>query len=257
MEEPKHRYGIVLGGGGTRGFAHLGVVKALLEKGIEPKIFSGASAGSIAGALLADGKSPDEALEIFKDKRFLSYTTVRFPRKGFMSLEGLGKRLKEVLSVSRIEDLSKPFYIAVSNLNTGKAEYKNTGSISQTVMASSAIPVLFIPVQMNGNVYVDGGLVDNLPVAPIRPLCQKLIVSSLIPVNQRREIKGIKSIISRVAEMATNGNLNNEKSTADLIIEPPALADYEYLSVKKADEIFRVGYEFTMAMDVEFLKTDD
>jgi NTE family protein len=248
----QHEYGIVLGGGGTRGFAHLGVLKALEEKGIKPGILSGASAGSIAGALIADGKSPDEAFRLFKDKGFMSYTSVKFPRRGFFSLEGLGKRLVDILSVKNLEDLQIPFYVAVSNLNSGHAEYLNSGPIARAVMASSAIPVMFTPVEMDGNYYADGGLVDNLPSEPLRDKCDKLIISSLIPVNKDREISSLKSIISRVAEMATNGNLINEKSDADLIIEPPDLANYDYMSVRKADEIFNLGYNYTLNLDIKF-----
>jgi len=247
----KHTYGIILGGGGARGFAHLGVLKALEEKGIKPDIISGASAGSIAGALIADGKTPDEAFQLFKDKAFMSYTSVKFPRRGFFSLEGLAKRLDDILSVKNLEDLQIPFFVAVSNLNTGRAEYLNTGSIARAVVASSAIPVMFTPVEINGNYYADGGLVDNLPAEPLRNKCEKLIISSLIPVNKGREISSLKSIISRVAEMATNGNLINQKQDADLIIEPPDLANYEYLRVRKADDIFNLGYEYTLSLDIQ------
>ncbi len=250
MEKSKYNIGLVLGGGGTRGFAHLGVVKALNEKGIFPDILSGASAGSIVGAMLADGKTPDEILKLFKEKNFFSYTSMMFPRGGFLSLEGLTKRLREVISVEKIEDLATPLYVAVSNLNTGKAEYFNSGSVADIVTASSSIPVLFEPVVLNGSAYVDGGLVDNLPLAPIKSLCRKTIISSLIPVNYSRKIGGIKSVISRISEMVTNSNLNNEKSTADLIIEPPELAKYEYLNVRKADKIFNLAYEYTAAFDL-------
>ncbi|MEA2041635.1 MAG: patatin-like phospholipase family protein [Bacteroidota bacterium] len=249
----KYKYGLVLGGGGTRGFAHLGVLKALRERGIIPDIISGASAGSIVGALIADGKTEDEAFEFFKKKSIFEFSKFRFPRQGFFSLSGLRKNLEEFLSVHNIEDLSIPLYISVSNLYTGKAEYLNSGSVSDTVVASSSIPVLFTPVTIKNELYVDGGLVDNLPLKPLKDICEYIIVVSLIPVNENHKVNGIRSIISRIAEMVTNNNLNNEKADADLIIEPPELSKYEYLSSKRADKVFEIGYEYTKNIEIPFL----
>lgn len=249
----KYKYGIVLGGGGSRGFAHLGVLKALEEKGIKADIIAGTSAGAIVGSVIADGKSPDEAYKLLKGKSFYDYTSMRIPRKGFFSLDGLHKNLDNILDAENIEELKIPFYACVANLNSGRAEYLQTGNLTKAVVASAAIPILFTPISINGDIYADGGLVDNLPLLPLLNKCEYLIAVSLIPVNKREKITGLKSIISRVAEMTTNHNLNNEKEGCDLIIEPPKLADYEYLSVRKSNEIYNVGYEYTKNLNLDYL----
>lgn len=247
----KYKTGIVLSGGGSRGFAHLGVIKALSEKGIKPDIISGASAGAIAGSLIADGKSPDEAFNHIIQKGFFNYTRVRYPRLGFFSLDGLKKQLQKLYSVKKIEDLDIPFFAAVSNFNTGKVEYLNSGPLLKTVIASSSIPIMFKPVKLSNQYYFDGGLLDNLPIKPLIGICDKIIAVNLIPVKKTVKIKGIKHIISRVLDLTVNNNISFVKSECDLFIEPVELMPHAYLSNRKAKEIFNIGYKNVIEMKID------
>lgn len=246
----KYKIGLVLGGGGTRGFSHLGVIKALEEKGIKPDIISGVSAGAIAGSLIADGKTPEEALNIMKGKGFFNYTRMRFPRHGFFSFEGLKQKLSNTLSVSNIEDLKLPFCIAVTNLNSGKIEYINSGNLSDFVIASASIPVMFRPVKLNGNLYVDGGLSDNMPFKPLKNICEKIIAVNLVPVMKTEKIRGLKHIIGRTLDMVVNCKMPEVKESVDLLIEAPDLRHYAFFSTKKADEVFKVGYDYVRGLDI-------
>ena len=247
----KYKIGLVLGGGGVRGFAHLGVIKALYEKGIKPDVISGVSAGAIAGSLIADGKTPDEAFNLLRHQGFFNYTKVLFPREGFFSLAGLSKHLKGIYTVLNIEELHIPFYAALTNFNTGKIEYFNSGPVLETVIASSSIPVMFEPVLINGEYYIDGGLLDNLPHIPLKDICETIIAVNLIPVNKTRKIKGLKHIISRVLDLTVNATIDNAKSECDVFIEPPGLISHAYLSNKKAKEIFNIGYQYAKKMEIE------
>src|SRR6056297_535762 len=110
------KIGIVLAGGGARGFAHLGVLKALEEKGIRADCISAVSAGSIVGAFIASGKSPDQVMEIMQESDFFDYAKVLMPKQGLMSLENLHKNLEEELEENKISELKIPLYIAASNL---------------------------------------------------------------------------------------------------------------------------------------------
>jgi len=125
----KYKTGLVLSGGGSRGFAHLGAIKALAEKGIKPDIISGTSAGTVAGSLIADGHSPEEIFEQQTQKKFLAYTNFNYFRKGLLNFKNLRKVLAEVYTVKNIEDLQIPFYACAANLNEGKAEYFNSGNL--------------------------------------------------------------------------------------------------------------------------------
>ncbi len=248
----KYKIGLVLGGGGTRGFAHLGVIKALQERGIVPDVISGVSAGAIAGSLMSDGKTPEEALKIMKGKSFFDYTRIQLPRQGFFSLKGLRKELEKFFSVKRIEDLKTDFFVAVTNFNKGKVEYHNSGKLVDFVIASASIPVMFEPVKINEDLYVDGGLVDNLPAEPLKNICEKIIAVNLVPVLNTQNVGGLKNIISRTLDMAVNCKLPETEGVADIIISPPELSRHDFFSTKKADEIFGVGYNYVKNLDVIF-----
>ena len=119
----KKKIGIALGGGGSRGFAHLGAIKALEEKGIYPDVFSGTSAGAIAASLLAAKKKPDEIFEFMKDIKLTDATNITLPINGFASLDNLREMLDEILEGKSFSDLEHKLFVCVSNLNTGGVEY--------------------------------------------------------------------------------------------------------------------------------------
>jgi NTE family protein len=246
MSEKKYKTGLVLGGGGSRGFTHLGVAKALYEKGIFPDVISGVSAGSIAGSLLADGHDPSEIFEILCSKKFFSYTRLRFSKFGLLNMNGLHKLLKSVFKTDRVENLKIPFYVAVTNLNSGMIEYRTEGPIIDLVCASSSIPFIFKPVKIDGNLYVDGGLIDNLPIFPIRNLCERLIIVNLIPIRQHTEFKSRRSLFGKIADVTVYHHIKAPIYNTDTLIESTELSKYSYFNNKKAREMFDLGYRITM-----------
>lgn len=135
--------GIVLSGGGAKGFAHIGVLKALNEKGIYPDVISGTSAGSIVGAFYADGIEPDDILKIFIGKDLYSLVQIIMPRKGLFKMKDLLAMLKKNLSAHRIEELKVKTYISATNFTTGRVKYFYEGPIIKPIVASASIPVLF------------------------------------------------------------------------------------------------------------------
>lgn len=238
----KYKTGLVLSGGGTRGFAHLGVIAALNEKGIYPEVISGTSAGAIVGAFIAGQKSPEEVMKIFKKGWFFQYTKLNLPVNGLLKLDGLREIIEEEVEYKNIEDLPVPFYVAVANMNKGAVEYKNSGPLGKTVLASSSIPVLFAPVEINGQFYVDGGLMDNIPIEPIKNDCEQLIVVNISPLNPRENFKNLIQIASRTFYMSVNANMNKVHKHASVFIEPKNIDDYDILSRSHADELFELGY---------------
>ena len=245
----KYKTGLVLSGGGTRGYAHLGVIKALEEKGIKPDIISGTSAGSIVGSLIADGHSPEEIFKQETSKRFSEYTNFNFFKKGLLNFKNLRKELEKIYSVKNIEDLQIPFYACAANLNEGKAEYFNTGNLLDIVTASSSVPFLFEPVEINGITYTDGGLIDNLPIKPLLGKCEKIICVKLIYLKYREQFKTNKQIFARIFDVLTYYNQETYISECDILIEPPAIYAQPYFSNKKARETFDIGYDYVMGME--------
>lgn len=244
----KYKTGLVLSGGGTRGFAHLGVIAALFEKGIKPDIISGVSAGAIVGAFIAGGKSPEEILKIFKKGWFFKYTKLHIPIDGLLKLDGLKEVIQKEIPAKNIEDLKIPFIVGVSNLNKGVIQYKNSGSLGEIVLASSSIPILFSPVLMDGDSYVDGGLMDNIPILPIKDNCENIYVSNISPINPRAKMKNLVHIAARTLYMSVNANLNEVKKYSTLFIEPEGIDNFDIISRSHADELFELGYNSTIKL---------
>ncbi|HPF52345.1 MAG TPA: patatin-like phospholipase family protein [Draconibacterium sp.] len=242
----KYRTGLVLSGGGTRGFAHLGVIAALDELNIRPDVISGVSAGAIVGAFIAAGKKPEEVLEIFKRGWFFQYTQIHLPVDGLLKLDGLKEIIEKEIEVKSIEDLPIPLHICISNLNKGRAEYRDKGPLGSTVLASSSIPVLFSPVKLGVFQYVDGGLMDNIPVDPIKEDCEQLIVSNISPISPTAKMKNLMQIATRTVYMSVNTKTEEVKKMVDIYIEPKGIDTYDIFLRKHADELYELGYKTTM-----------
>jgi NTE family protein len=242
----KYHTGLVLSGGGTRGFAHLGVIAALHELGIKPDVISGVSAGAIVGAFIAAGKAPEEVLDIFKRGWFFQYTKIHLPVDGLLKLDGVKEIIQKEIDVEKIEDLSTPFYICISNLNKGTVEYRNSGPLGDTVLASASVPVLFAPVTLGRDLYVDGGLTDNIPIAPIKDDCEQLIVSNISPINPTAKMKNLMQIAMRTIYMSVNVNIDTIKKQSTFYIEPKGIDGYDMFLRKHADELFDLGYKTTL-----------
>jgi len=248
----KYKTGLVLSGGGTRGFAHLGVIAALNEKGIYPEVISGTSAGAIVGAFIAGQKSPEEVMKIFKKGWFFQYTKLNLPVNGLLKLDGLREIIEDEVEYKNIEELPVPFYVAVANMNKGAVEYKNSGPLGKTVLASSSIPVLFAPVEINGQYYVDGGLMDNIPIEPIKNDCEQIIVVNIAPLNPREKFKNLIQIASRTFYMSVNANMNLVQKYASVFIEPEGIDQYDILSRSHADQLFELGYNSLKSRKLPF-----
>jgi len=241
----KYDIGIALSGGGVRGFAHLGVLKALNEKGIYPEIISGTSAGALAGIFYADGYSPEESFEIFYHNSLFHFTQLSIPNKGLLSMEKVSKILKKTIRAKTFEELEIPLYVAAANLNDGEIEYFYQGSIIDKVIASASIPVLFKPQIIDGNTFVDGGVFDNLPLEPIKDQCKKLIGSHVNPTGKEKNLDSIFRIGERAFHLTVDTISKEKKALCNLFIEAAGLCNYGMFSLDKGREIFETGYKVT------------
>jgi NTE family protein len=236
--------GMAFSGGGARGIAHLGVLKAFKEEGIVPDIIAGTSAGAIVGAFQAAGISPDEALEVIIKTKLLAIFKPAFSRRGLLSIAKLGKILAQYLP-GQFAQLNTPLAVAATDIQAGKTRYFDSGELVLAIMASSCIPVVFSPVEIDGTLYVDGGLLNNLPAEPIRAQVNRLIGVSCNPYTYNADLKNVRSLMERSALLAINGNTVKSKELCDLVIEPPDLSRFSGFDLTNAREIFAEGYNFT------------
>ncbi len=239
------KIGLVLSGGGARGISHIGVIKALQELGVQIDCLAGTSAGSIVGSLYAYGYEPDKILEIILATSFFKSMRPAWAWTGLLSLDGLRDVLLKYMPENNFESLKKPMIIATTELKKGKSEYFSSGALVPTILASCCVPAVFNPIQLNGNVYVDGGILDNLPAQIIRSQCDFLIGSNCNYVNEEFDVKNFRSVIERSLMMAIDANTTESKKLCNVLIEPPPVGKVSSFDVSRAKELFDIGYQFT------------
>ena len=239
------KFGIALSGGGARGIAHIGVLQALEEFGIKPRVVSGTSMGAIVGVLYAAGYSPKAMLKFLVERKFHKIINWHRPFSGLLDMGRMQKVMGEMIGEDDFSSLKIPFYCAVTNLNSGQGEIKSEGKLFQWVMASASIPVVFEPRIIDGQTYVDGGLLNNLPADVIREKCQVLIGVHVNHNGPEEEVKGLKGIAERSFRLGIAQNVEDSKRICDFVIEPPEARNFSTFDFNKAEEIYKVGYKET------------
>ncbi len=240
------KIGLALSGGGARGVAHIGVLKALEEIGVKVSCLSGTSAGSIVGALYAYGMSPDHIFEIVKNVTVFRSVRPAWAWTGLLTMDGLKELLYGAMPENNFESLKLPLHIAATDIRKGEAHYFNKGELIPALVSSCSVPAVFNPVSYNGGLYVDGGLCDNLPSKIIREDCDFLIGSHCNPISNSFDPKNLKVVVERSLLMAINGNIKESKLLCDLVIEPTKLDKFSSFEIARAKEIFDIGYEYTL-----------
>ncbi|MFN0276256.1 MAG: patatin-like phospholipase family protein [Chitinophagales bacterium] len=240
----KYNIGITLSGGGARGIAHTGVLQCLEDNGIFPEIISGCSAGALVGSLYAQGLPPREIFQFVEKKSLYSIVKMGMPKRGMMELSYFSELLTKNIPHNSFEGLKKPFYVSVTNLNTGACEIISSGKLIDYVIASSSIPLAFKPLHIGDHIYVDGGVVNNLPVEPVRPQCKLLIGVNVNPVKYTDQLNGMWDVGYRVLFLSLMVNIAENKRLCDVMIEPET-EKYTIFSMNKAKELFDLGYAAT------------
>ena len=243
-----HQLGFVLSGGGARGFAHLGAIKALREIGLTPDCISGTSAGAFAGSLIADGYSPEEVISFFDNRVFKEFAKLMLPRSGIFSSVPFYHFLHKYLRAKSFGELKIPLSVTATNLEKGKSVHFNEGLIIPPVVASCSVPVVFKPVKINNDHYVDGGVFKNFPVTPIRKQCRFVIGINVSPLLRRPYKENIWNIAEQSFHYMFISNTFADKKACDLLIEivPPEQNDYSMFDLTHTQEIYELGYTRTL-----------
>lgn len=234
----------VLSGGGARGFAHLGVIKALQEQKIYPSGISGTSAGAIAGVFLANGYTVDEVIEILVGKLSRRMFTWNSLRMGLISFNKVGEYIKKNLRYHKFEELEIPLYITATSFIDGTQKIFDKGDIMEALTASCAIPAIFPAVEINGIPYVDGGLFNNLPVEPFFNQKKDIICIHVNPIRDLSEKRGLWEIVDRSFHLSFVEKVRRSAHGCFIYIEPKELIDYNLFELSKASEIIDIGYNY-------------
>jgi predicted acylesterase/phospholipase RssA len=188
--------GLVLGGGGARGFAHLGALRALEEAGVPIDFVGGTSIGAIIAAGPALGLDAGEALEMCR-RRFSGLFDVTLPLVSLLTGRRISDNLEAVLGGTDIEDLVLPYLCVATNLSRAQAVVHQRGSLFRAVRSSISLPGVLPPVSIDGDLYVDGGLLDNLPIEVMAAACGGPVVA--IDVSPEEDLRSDLDLLGAVS----------------------------------------------------------
>lgn len=219
LEAPRPLVALALGSGGTRGFAHVGVIKALEEAGIVPDIVTGSSSGAVVAALYAGGRSARELEEVARGVEQGDLVDFVLIGKGWVKGEALQDFVNRMVNDRPIEKLARPFAAVATAAKSGRMIVFNRGDTGVAVRASASVPNLFIPPIINGEAYVDGGLSSPVPVKVAREMGADIVIAVDVSwFAQTRSPSG--SAMAQHGRSGRYGLLAAELDAADVVIVP-------------------------------------
>ena len=212
---------LVLGGGAARGFAHVGVIKALEAQGIVPDIIVGTSAGAVVGSLYAAGYNGFELQELSMQMDEGQVNDWSIPNRGMLKGEALQDFINNAVKYRVLEKMKKILAVVATDLHNGEMIVFRTGNTGMAVRASSSVPGIFQPVTINGHEYVDGGLVSPVPVRVARSLGADFIIAADIS-DKPENNKTVSSIDVLLQTFNIMGQMisRNELPEADIVVRP-------------------------------------
>lgn len=246
METKQYNIGLALSGGGVRGFAHIGALRALEDVGIKPDVIAGVSAGSIVASFYAAGMSADEIFDLFGSIDMSKFLQVDITKSGFLKLDKFKRFLETNLPIKNIEELLIPTIIAATDIEQQHEMPFTSGNIAERVVASCSIPLVFRPVKIDGSYCVDGGVLHNLPSFYLRPLCNTVIGVNVSPLKLGPIKLNVRSLAYRTYKLMTMRNVVADKQLCDLLVDIISIQGHSTFDTSAANKIAQKGYFETM-----------
>ncbi len=238
--------GLVLSGGGVRGMSHIGILKALNEYEIYPDIISGVSAGAIVGALYARGAGPLGMLDFFQKTPLFKYNFLTINKPGLFDTEKYLPFFEKYLGADSFEELEKRLYVTATDLQRGIPRIFSSGELLKPLLASAALPPVFCPVSIDGDIYADGGIMNNFPMEPLVAECD-FIIGSYTSSNKeigKAKLKNPLQLTNRTNMLMLHSNCMEKLTACDLLFRPENLEYISILDKKGIEKAFFIGYEY-------------
>ena len=256
MDHTKLRVGLTLSGGGARGAAHIGMLRALEEEGIRVSSIVGVSAGAIVGTLYALGMTAAEMMTFVLESSMLRVIKMGIPLTGLTRLDYVKERLATIHPENSFAGLRIPLHIGVTNLNTAQQEIRNSGPLHDLLAASCSIPFVFKPIVIDGYHYIDGGVIRNMAIGPLLSESDFIIGSNLMPYGllPPTDISTVVGVVWRTFELTIMANTQPTTDLCDVVIEPSMLNDCNIFNFTKLQDMHDLGYDNTRRRMPEILE---
>jgi NTE family protein len=246
-KQPSKIVGIALSGGSTWGIAHVGVLEALVESGIPIHRIAGTSAGAVVAACFAFGMSMEKMVEATSTVSWKKLSKFSYSRLGLRSNTPMREFLTDLLGDVRIETSEVPLAIVAADIETHEKVVLREGSVHDAVRASTAIPGLFRPVELEGRLLVDGAITENVPVPTVRDMGADIVIGvNLFAQSTRRRPKSVIGVLRSSATALSYHHDNTLARSADVLIEPD-LSGFNAFAFTDADKMRAAGYAAGLA----------
>jgi len=233
------RLGLALGGGFARAFAHIGVLKVLVDNHIVIDALAGTSAGSIVAAAFASGCTIEEMASAARNTRWNSFARWTFPRQGFATNERMESLLVKTLHCRSFEQLKIPLAVVAADILSGETVIFREGDLITPLRASCSFPGLFVPIEYGGRLLIDGAVAASVPVSALPDM--DLIVGVHVQCNSlRQRPTNLFEIVGESFRITQDLNLAGWRDRCDLSIEP-RLVDFRWDDFARAEELIAAG----------------
>jgi len=240
----RYKLGIVLSGGGSRGLAHAGVLRALVEQGIEPDCISGTSAGALVGALHASGRGTAEILRFFDDANPFRLSRLALGKPGVIDSEKIVGSFHQWFPDDSFEALAMPLFVTGTDLVSGRLEIWSSGPLVRPLLASSAVPFVISPTRVGDRLFADGGIINNFPVEPLVGLCDTIlgVHASSLSTLAESDLSSTFAVTQRAIEIGMYHAAKRKFHNADLVLALPGLTKFATFDTRRHAEIAEIGY---------------
>ena len=239
---------LVLGSGGARGYAHIGVIEVLEQHGIRPDFIVGTSAGSIVGSVYASGKTAAELREIALQLKANDIRDVDLSLKGFFNGQKVEDYINQQVRGMPLQQLKIPMYVVATELKNGKQTVFNYGNTGQAVRASVSIPSMFKPTKIGEIEYVDGGLVSPVPVQVARDLGADIVIAvDILAQPVHTETSNVWGLFNQNINIMQGRLAATELKSADIVIQPDLREKAHIFDVKGREITIQAGVDAAQA----------
>lgn len=233
---------LVLGSGGARGYAHIGVIQVLEQNGIRPDFIVGTSAGSIVGSIYASGKNASELRDIALNMKVGDVREITLDKKGFFDGKKVEDYVNQQVNDTPLEKMKIPMYVVATELKNGTETIFNKGNTGQAVRASISIPSMFVPTKIQDKEYVDGGLVSPVPVEVAKKLGADIIIAvDILAQPVHTETTNMWGLFNQNINIMQNRLAHEELKHADIVIQPELYEKAHIFDVKEREATMQAG----------------
>jgi NTE family protein len=245
----KATLGLVLSGGGARGIAHIGVIDALRSHGLEPDFIAGSSSGAIIGALAAAGHSTETMLEFFRKASPFRFSVVTMRKAGILDTAKVVAGFREYFPDDSFEALKIRLFLTATDIVNARLKIFESGPLISAILASCSMPMVFTPTEVDGRWYVDGGVINNFPVEPLRGRCDVVVGHYASPLRSVRQpdLGSVLAVSERALEVGMHFSSRQKFHECDVLLSCPQLNEYGLFDTKHHREIFDAGKQTTLA----------